>query len=719
MLDASSARSAVPLPSGCRIDLPQRKPRAALCLSGHLRTFARPHVHASIAANLVGSLDANSDIFVALRDGDAPTRRQRGWSFSPVTADKAAVSAAVAALQPRFVWHARADAVAWLQPSAGCKMKNGSWMATYTSRVLGQLSLWAECHHAMLRAEAEDGKPYEWVVRTRPDAYWYAPHPRLCSLAPHIVAQNTGHNMGFVDQHFVLPRAAAEPVMLGMAAQFRACNGSWPYSDLEHWLLDSLTASAARIGALVKRVRFPVAIVRNDSLEPSAQRFCENPGHNISTADCMRLVYAPTPSRPSRVMATIAGSASATAATDADTAATAAKPATPEAISGSAKGSDQGGAPSAPCHCFSTCSLEEAQRFLAILPPRLTAATSPWVAYLKVVYDGHVTLPFDTHQLRFFYHNDAAWRRKHPGVEWPMASCRWRGAVSSLPAVAPSMPDAYHFPVANWSNRIKGPNKNATFAVVGQACAPVSCTRWRSDGGGTSAAADEDGTSGASTVPPPLPSRTRAVLHGFVLPNSDGTTRGSLLYGQKTSWLADGDGSWTEVMRFAAPVLPAVGMTEGMHDVGCWFFPAVGSGIYVNVGRSFVADVETDVYGAQNTFKKAFDAWAGAHPAAAAPVLERHPFRISRGRFHREVFPAQAAVMGLDSIQIGEDVPGKRWAPLRGSAAHAQMVLTTPACMHGSTPLGACPRTKLRLGWNASRPCTCINAGEWVLNCAG
>ena len=110
-------------------------------------------------------------------------------------------------------------------------------------------------------------------------AFWYAPHPRLCTLAPNVVAQilmTMRHSLGFADQHFVLPRGAADDVMR-MVTRLQQCNGTWPYQSLEQWLLDTLEASARGLGTHLARTRFPFAIVRNGSREPSARDFCQTP----------------------------------------------------------------------------------------------------------------------------------------------------------------------------------------------------------------------------------------------------------------------------------------------------------------------------------------------------------------------------------------------------------------------------------------------------------
>lgn len=154
-------RPSFPLPRACddTSARTQHRPRAALCLAGHARSFVRPHVHASIASALVGGMDAEVDVFVVFRDGDAPQKLQRGWSFSTVIANATTVTQAVATLNPRFVWRARTEGAEWLHPPTGCTLPADSFFATFTSRILGQVGLWAECHHEIERAEREDGHP--------------------------------------------------------------------------------------------------------------------------------------------------------------------------------------------------------------------------------------------------------------------------------------------------------------------------------------------------------------------------------------------------------------------------------------------------------------------------------------------------------------------------------------------------------------------------------
>ena len=81
-----------------RVDVP-----IALCLCGHPRTLPRPHVHGSIAQNVLQSLRSTGsvlDVFAVLKAGtDASPKPQAGWNFSQVETDEHEVWKAISSLQ--------------------------------------------------------------------------------------------------------------------------------------------------------------------------------------------------------------------------------------------------------------------------------------------------------------------------------------------------------------------------------------------------------------------------------------------------------------------------------------------------------------------------------------------------------------------------------------------------------------------------------------------
>ena len=94
---------------------------------------------------------------------------------------------------------------------------------------------------------------------------------------------------GYTDQHFALPRAAAH-VMRDLADQFGACNTSFPFHSMEHWLIANLEQAAQTHDLPAPHRRsFPFVIVRNSSKEPSADLFCC--GQGSEKARCLRGAY--------------------------------------------------------------------------------------------------------------------------------------------------------------------------------------------------------------------------------------------------------------------------------------------------------------------------------------------------------------------------------------------------------------------------------------------
>ena len=290
-------------------------------MAGHPRALTRRHVYESIAQNLLGGLRAQGarvDLFALLKRGDAPGKSQRestisirscvlvtigqwpliptrfrsprpavGWNFSPVAEDETDTWRALSFLRPRSVLRLRRRAQSSVLLHRRCRgVKN-------PERLTSQPALWATCHRQIQLAEAEDGVGYDWVVRTRPDAWWHAPHPPLCQTAlgscTLIMHKLSCAHPGYTDQHFAIPRAAMH-VMHDLADQFAACNSSFPFHSMEHWLIANLE-QAAQTHDLPppQRHSFPFVIVRNSSKEPSARLFCC--GQGSEQARCLRGAY--------------------------------------------------------------------------------------------------------------------------------------------------------------------------------------------------------------------------------------------------------------------------------------------------------------------------------------------------------------------------------------------------------------------------------------------
>ena len=270
--------------------------RVAVCLAGHPRTFARRHVYTSIGEHLVGGLRAHGakvDLFALLKTGDAPVKEQGKWNFSQVEDNSDATWTALAVLKPRAVLRLHRNHLPPHQRCLDGKRGNMGMGSLGLDRSTVQPALYATCFDIVTKAEALDGAQYDWIVRSRPDAWWYAPHPPLCETAPGAKCSVMAHKTdgaggaGFIDQHFALPRIIAH-VLRDLADQYMACNGkntTWDFINIEHWLSANFDAATQAVDLPQPlRVSFPFVLVRKSASEPSAKAFCRMQSRSLHGA---------------------------------------------------------------------------------------------------------------------------------------------------------------------------------------------------------------------------------------------------------------------------------------------------------------------------------------------------------------------------------------------------------------------------------------------------
>jgi len=304
------APAAIPPPPTIVREAGQRT-RVAVCLTGHPRSFVRRHVHTSIQRQLLGGLrghGAQVDVFAVLGLVDAPSKPNSAWRFSRMDSGEKETWRAIGHLRPRSVLRVPLD---WgpaqvNQRCGNAQMANGLGKAVspqswYARRLVPQIAAWATCHEEVQRAEHHDGVPYDFVVRSRPDVWWHAPHPPLCDASsPHNCTRGAwlhqlrcSEQPGFPDQHFVLPRPLVH-VLRDLLDQYRGCNGPFPYNSLEDWLMTNVQYAAEELSLpKMRRISFPFVVVRNSSTEASASLFCCPRQAHDSRAHkrCMRGAY--------------------------------------------------------------------------------------------------------------------------------------------------------------------------------------------------------------------------------------------------------------------------------------------------------------------------------------------------------------------------------------------------------------------------------------------
>ena len=283
-----------------------RTSRVAVCLTGHPRTFSRTHVHGSIRELLVNGLRRHSrtvDVFAVFGRGDAPLKSPRDpWRVSTVESDRDSINRALESIGTREVIWVNEP---WLKPNRACRIVTAA-ARMLLERGIAQPAAWETCYGLIEKAEAADGVQYDFVVRARPDTWWYAPHPPPCHMrgaratqqphggTPVCPIQMHKHpcdrRNGYTDHYFAMPRAAAEAVMRGIARMYLECNSTLPYTRLEDWVGATMLKETQAHGLpAVQHPVLPFVLVRNDSTEPSARTLCRCTHPDLDL--CLRGAY--------------------------------------------------------------------------------------------------------------------------------------------------------------------------------------------------------------------------------------------------------------------------------------------------------------------------------------------------------------------------------------------------------------------------------------------
>ena len=319
---------------------------------------------------------------------------------------------------------------------------------------------------------------------------------------------------------------------------------------------------------------------------------------------------------------------------------------------------------SRPCSCFSTCSEEDSVTFLNAIPDLVTTKDSPWLDYLHAVYGEEVPVPFNLTQLNFFYHNDASWRRNHPGVEWPMDSCEMERSPAAPGLVVGRVP------ADSWR------------------CSLEVCSRWQQQ--------ESSKERVASVLFWLQPGWHTGASAGVVF-----AAHGPVGLGREQRMLeANGH---VEVMRtgLAREDCRCRDVTDP-PAYGCWFYSAVGSGVYLASGKTmYFPKKEQGIAVLRASIAKS------GSDAAKLPIVPVH-----KGDSQLAML---AYALRLETVQTGY------------SRYNMSEVVATGlgACGLKSVSLikqpenNPCVPVPLAAGWGASRECICNGAASSLINCYG
>ena len=246
------------------------------------------------------------------------------------------------------------------------------------------------------------------------------------------------------------------------------------------------------------------------------------------------------------------------------------------------------------CHCFSTCNPIDTAKFLSSLPKTVHSISSPFGKYISAIYS-NPTFPFDMTNLNFFYHNDGAWKNRHPDVEWPMASC----TVSKGWLPGTSMHGHRHI--------------NAIMPFPSShKCTPDHCTSWVSS--------DTHQTTSSENI-------AVSVLQ------SKSETSGAVFYNTLKTRSKFVSNEWMEVIRFGRHGREGGPSGSGY---GYWFFKAIGSGIFINSNNTFSMKDKTKESNLDLEYAK-----------LNSQIKLKHIFKKSDSLISR-----QASALWYDTVQI-------------------------------------------------------------------
>ena len=342
------------------------------------------------------------------------------------------------------------------------------------------------------------------------------------------------------------------------------------------------------------------------------------------------------------------------------------------------------------CSCFRLCSETDARSFHLRLPPLLQTQSSPWYSYLKQVYHaGTLDLPVNLSMFSFFYLSLLpVEHRCDRGTHDNHANQRQTAPRVLLPVCSQAICDT-------WMR----PESSVTAADIEQHARlwTLRSYQWQ-----RSALAELKWVNTLRFLPVEPPATFyRSTSFVEVIRHAS----------NRPPFSRDG---WSTAC--ATREQPR-GLGEGV-GYGCWFSPAVGTGVFLPVGRAlFVADRSA-----------VRDVLRGVERIPLLRRIQRSELtRMRMGVVSNVSHQAQSETHKDWDCLFAELTHARGYNTLfmlQGAWGSSEIVVAARGCMNQSEPLPTgCvpPDVGLRTGWAGVQPCTCIaEAGlSTIVNCAG
>mmetsp|Transcript_22571 Transcript_22571/g.70683 ORF Transcript_22571/g.70683 Transcript_22571/m.70683 type:complete len:499 (+) Transcript_22571:60-1556(+) len=372
------------------------------------------------------------------------------------------------------------------------------------------------------------------------------------------------------------------------------------------------------------------------------------------------------------------------------------------------------------CACFSFCHPEEIQEFFVRLPV-VTSRSSPWVPYLRAVYDGD-ELRYPVDLFREFGAFLIPTELQRARIRLPLSLlCDNATKRSALPMCSRST-------CARWLDFSHERNEMLARMVDGMVTKPllrdpITYTTWHIAGrevkgrdlwtSWLNQRFPNHGAVRQATMPISPDSTIRVhVSRSFGLragmADPEPVFIQRYLQTNRDRHLFAPNDTWVEASRIT------VKWPEGLA-YGCWFSPLIppysrGTGLWVNTGRTiaFYSRDDTQTWCTREFANAYLEAHRHEFKAPPSAVLEKGPEGDLRGRkrfnppdMTDSHLPVCGLAKGYDTVQIQ-----------LGVGEGPEIIVTRPVCtIPGSGQrLGVCPPKDLPLreGWGATRPCKCL-----------
>jgi hypothetical protein len=308
------------------------------------------------------------------------------------------------------------------------------------------------------------------------------------------------------------------------------------------------------------------------------------------------------------------------------------------------------------CHCFDVCTEASTKMFLMWYFPLIIDCQSPYLDYVRTVYgnDSALKCPIYTHDFQFVYNTKTF---QHL---WPMATCHGNTKARRL-----------------------------DLNIIGSSCESSLCLKFKQK----------------------YPQRNVSSYKFEWYNYHKYDVMGVRWYAPDINILPIQSLQWVEIARW--PAFP-----ETLNAYGTWFSLAKGSGVFINVGKTYIVHKMEQL----NTLEKKWATQNNISLLTNAHMLKRgfwtgmtriptHKLSLLEGVSRHEPYPYFAYEVGLDSLQVLD--PPQIVITSMNSAVNksrCSRCSKRELALNYSYKTSTCGSIVYKTGRHAQLPCDCSNS---------